>query len=153
MALGEGLGRLIDVEAQISAGASNVRSVHLKDAAGVTFVCTGGFNGGGDTFIVKQSGTSQAGGGGFTAFNPITRYYTKALLTGASQWVDSGDLTANLGTVTIGSGAIAFYVGADDLPAGSMYVEVVPGTSGIVTAILHDIEVDRNPKYLRALNA
>jgi hypothetical protein len=153
MALGEALGRLVDVEQQISAGASHIGCVSLKDAAGVTFVCTGGFNGGGDTFTVKQSGASVAASGVFTAFNPITRYYTKATLNGTSQWVDSGDLAANLGTVTIGSGAIAFYVGADDLPAGSMYVEVVPGTSGIVTAILHDLEVQRNPKYLRAPNS
>lgn len=149
MALGEGLGRLFDVEPQISRLAATVKPVSLKDAAGATFVCWVA-GGGGDTFIVKQSG---AAAGTYTAFNPITRYYTKATLDGASQWVDSGDLASNLGTITIGSGSVAFYVGADDLPAGSMYVEVVPGTSGIVTAILHDLEVQRNPKYLRAPNS
>lgn len=149
MALGEGLGRLFDVEPQISRLAATVKPVSLKDAAGVTFVCWGPGSIG-DTFIVKQSGTAS---GTFTAFNPITRYYTKTTLDGTTQWVDSGDLTSNLGTVTIGSGSIAFYVGADDLPAGSAYVSVTPGTSGIVTAILHDLEVQRNPKYLRAPNA
>lgn len=121
----------------------------LKDAAGVTFICWGVAQAG-DTFIVKQSGTHN---GVFTAFNPITRYYTKATQDGTSVWVDSGDLASNLGTITIGSGSVAFYVGADDLPAGSCYVEVVPGTSGIVTAILQDLAVQRNPKYLRAPNA
>lgn len=148
MALGEGLGRLFDVEPQISRN-TTPNGVSLKDAAGVTFVCFVP-NSGGDTFIVKQSG---AHAGTYTAFNPITRYYTKATLDGTSQWVDSGDLASNLGTVTIGSGSVAFYVGADDLPAGSAYVEVVPGTSGIVVAIMHDLEVARNPKYLRAPNA
>lgn len=145
MALGEGLGRLFDVEVQISNN-TTPHGVSLKDAAGVTFVCWGKGSIG-DTFIVKNSGTV---GGSYTAFNPITRYYTKATLDGASVWTDSGDLASNLGTITIGSGAVAFYVGADDVPAGSNYVEVVPGTSGIVTAILHDLEVQRNPKYLRA---
>ena len=153
MALGEGLGRLIDVEAQVSAGSTHVHCVNLKDAAGVTFVCTGGFNGGGDTFIVKQSTASVAAAGSFTAFAPISRYYTKSALDGTAQWVDSGDLASNIGTITIGSGSVAFYVGADDLAAGDMYVEVVPGTSGIVVAILHDLEVQRNPKYLRAPNS
>jgi hypothetical protein len=123
--------------------------VSLKDAAGVTFVCFVP-GGGGDTFIVKQSGTHN---GTYTAFNPITRYYNKSALDGTAQWTDSGDLSSNLGTLTIGSGSVAFYVGADDLPAGSCYVEVLPGTSGIVVAILQDLEVARNPKYLRAPNA
>ena len=149
MALGEGLGRLFDVEPAISQKVGTVKPVSLKDAAGVTFICWVPSQGG-DTFIVKQSGTA---GGTYTAFNPITRYYTKLLQDGTTTWTDSGDLASNLGTITIPSGTVAFYVGADDLPAGSCYVEVAPGTSGIVTAILHDLEVQRNPKYLRAPNA
>lgn len=148
MALGEGLGRLFDCEPAISQKTSP-NGVSLKDAAGVTFVCfVPGSNG--DTFIVKQSGTHA---GTYTAFNPVTRYYTKATLDGTSVWADTGDETTNVGTFTIGSGSVAFYVGADDLAAGSAYVEVVPGTSGIVVAILHDLEVQRNPKSLRAPNA
>ena len=149
MALGEGLGRLFDVEPAVSQHSGTVDAVSLKDAAGVTFVCWV-VGSGGDTFIVKQSGTHN---GTFTAFAPISRYYTKATQDGTSQWVDSGDLASNIGTVTIGSGSVAFYVGADDLPAGSCYVEVVPGTSGVVTAVLQDLVVQRNPKYLRAPNS
>lgn len=139
MALGEGLGRLFDV-VPIAASAA----INLENAAGVTFVCTGA-----DTFVTKMSGSH---GGAFNAFNPVSRYYTKTGTTGATVWVDSGDLASDLGSLVIGSGTIAFYVGADDLPAGSTYVEVVPGTSGLVTAILHDLEVQRNPKYLIAPN-
>ena len=149
MALGEGLGRLFDVEPQISDGSGTVKPVNLKDAAGVTFVCFVPASGG-DTFIVKYSAVK---GSGFAAFNPITRYYTKATLDGTSQWSDSGDLASDLGTVTIGSGSIAFYVDAADLPSEDAYVEVVPGTSGIVVAIVHDLLVQRDPKYLRALNS
>ena len=152
MALGEGLGRLFDVEPAISRNSGNVKCVSLKDWGGVTFVCWVPA-GGQDTFIVKSSNLSVAGSGSFTAFNPITRDYAKALQDGTSQWTDSGDLTANIGTFTVLSGSFSFYVGADDLPAGNSYVQVVPGTSGIVTAIMHDPLVQRNPKYLRAPNA
>lgn len=150
MALGEQLGRLFDVEPQISVGSGTVKPINLKDAGGVTFVCTGGYGSGGDTFIVKYSAVK---GSGFTAFNPITRYYNKAKLDGTVQWTDSGDLASNVGTIVLASGAVAFYIGADDLPSNDGYVEVVPGTSGIVTAILGDLIVQRNPKYLRALNS
>lgn len=149
MALGEGLGRLFDVEPQISQYAGTVKPVNLKDADGVTFVCWV-VGSGADTFTVKASAVK---GSGFTAFNPISRYYTKATLDGASVWTDSGDLASNIGTFVLASGSVAFYIGADDLPAGDMYVEVVPGTSGIVTAILQDLAVQRNPKYLRAPNS
>ncbi len=153
MALGEGLARLFDLEHQASQGAANVRPVALGiNAAGATFLCSVP-GGGGDTFIVKACGTRT---GTYAAFAPISRYYTKATLDGTSAWADSGDLSSNLGTITIGSGQVAFYVGADDIPAltgGYGYVEVVPGTSGIVTAVVHDLAVQRNPKYLRALNS
>jgi hypothetical protein len=155
MALGEGLGRLFDLEAQISDGAGTVHPIGLPSNGGVTFLCSVP-GGGGDTFVVKQCG--QRTGGTFTPFNPITRYYTKATLDGTSQWVDSGDLASNLGTITIGSGSVAFYVGAGDMTAVATsttgpYVEVVPGTSGIVVAVLHDLDVQRSPKYLRAPNS
>jgi hypothetical protein len=152
MALGEGLGRLFDIEPAISQKAGTVKCINLKDAAGVTFVCWVPANAG-DTFIVKSSAASVAGSGSFTAFNPISRYYTKTVQDGTVNWVDSGDLASNIGTIVLPSGSVAFYVGADDLPAGNSYIEVVPGTSGIVTAIMHDLEVQRNPKFLRIPNA
>jgi hypothetical protein len=152
MALGEGLGRLFDVESNISRNSGNVKCVSLKDYGGVTFVCWVPA-GGQDTFIVKAATAAVANSGSFTAFNPVSRYYNKALDDGTTVWTDSGDLTANLGTFVVLSGQLAFYVGADDLPAGDSYVQVVPGTSGIVTAIMHDPIVQRNPKYLRAPNS
>lgn len=147
MALGEGLGRVFDVEPQISNTANTVKAINLKDYGGVTFFCWVPVQGE-DIFIVKCSG----GTSNFTAFNPITRYYNKIKQDGTVVWTDSGDLSANIGTIVLLSGTVSFYVGADDLPAGSMYVQVVPGTSGVVTAVMHDPVVQRNPKYLRAPN-
>lgn len=152
MALGEGLGRLFDQSVVSGYVAGTVKPVNLKDYGGVTFLCyvPAASPGGEDTFIVKCSGSS---GSGFNAFNPVTRYYNRATLDGTTQWTDSGDLTSNLGTFLLLSGLLEFYVGADDLPAGSLYVEVVPGTSGVVIATMHDPVVQRNPKYLRAPNS
>ena len=152
MALGEGLGRLFDVETNISRNTGNTKCVSLKDYGGrhVRLLGSGGRPGHVHREVSRGFGR---GSGSFTAFNPISRYYKKALDDGTTQWTDSGDLTANLGTITLLSGQVAFYVGADDLPAGNSYVQVVPGTSGIVTAIMHDPVVQRNPKYLRAPNA
>jgi len=143
------LGRLIDIEPQISDGAGTVDPVNLKDAAGVQFTCFVPGSGG-DTFIVKYCATRT---GSYVAFNPITRYYTKTKLDGTVQWTDSGDLSADLGTITIVSGCVTFYVDAADLPSEDAYIEVVPGTSGIVIAVLGDLLVQRQPKYLRALNS
>ncbi len=108
MALGEALGRIIDIVPVAAGAALNLSGSY---AAGITFVATGN-----DTFVVKQSG---AHGGPFTAFSPITRYYTRSATNGSAVWVDSGDLGTDIGTVTIGSGAVAFYEVLDELPAGS----------------------------------
>jgi hypothetical protein len=152
MALGEGLGRLFDFSPAAGYVAGTVKPVNLKDYGGVTFFCwvPAASPGNEDTFTVKCSGSS---GSGFNPFNPITRYYNRATLDGTTQWTDSGDLSANVGTILLLSGVVSFYVGADDLPAGSMYIEVVPGTSGVVAAVMHDPVVQRNPKYLRAPNS
>ncbi len=138
MALGEGLGRLFNV-VPIAAGTL----ISLKDAAGVTFVCTGN-----DTFTVKSAATYN---GSATNLTAITRYYSNTSTASAAAWTDSGDVAA-VASVTIASGAVAFYIGADDLPAGAEYVEVTVGASGLVAAIVHDLLVQRTPKNLRILS-
>lgn len=134
----EGLGRLFNV-VPVAAG----KSISLKDAGGVTFIATGA-----DTFTVKSQPTS---GGSATNLAAISRYYTCTSTGGGAAWVDSGDVAATA-SVTIASGAVAFYIDADDLPAGAEYVEVTVGASGLVTAITHDLLPQRNPKYLAAPN-
>ena len=147
--LGEGLGRLFDVESNISRNnTGNTKCVSLKGLRRRHVRLLG-------SCWRKQPGHLHREGVGvvrgrvgvsYVAFNPISRYYNKALDDGTTQWTDSGDLTANLGTITVLSGQVSFYVGADDLPSmGDSYVQVAPGTSGIVTAIMHDPVVQRNP--------
>jgi hypothetical protein len=134
----EGLGRLFNV-VPIAAGTL----ISVKDAAGVTFVCTGN-----DTFTLKSAATYN---GSATALTAITRYYKCTSTAGAAAWTDSGDVTA-VSAVTISSGAVAFYVDSSDLPAAAEYLEVTVAASGLVAAITHDLLPQRNPKSLRQLS-
>lgn len=134
----EALGRLFNV-VPIAAGTL----ISLKDAAGVTFVCTGD-----DTFTVK-SATSYNGSP--TALTAITRTYKCTSTAGAAAWTDSGDISA-VSAVTIASGALVFYIDQSDLPAGAEYVEVTVAASGLVAAVLHDLKVQRSPGNLRVLS-
>lgn len=135
----EGLGRLFNV-VPIAAG----KSISLKHAAGVTFVCTGG-----DTFTVKSQPSA---GGTATALAAITRKYTSSATDGTVAWTDSGDITA-VSAVTIASGMVSFYIDAADLPASASYVEVTVAATGLVMAIVHDLAIQISPNLLPLLNA
>ena len=133
----EGLGRVFNA-IPIAAGVG----FSLKDAQGVTLICTGA-----DTFTVTASATQ--GGTYATPGNIITRKQTNTSTAGAAKWVEATQTASN--AVTIASGAVAFYVDANDLPAGDCYVKVGVGASGLVTAIVHDLAVGRDAANLAAL--
>lgn len=134
----EGLGRLFDV-VTVAAG----QSISLKQAAGVTFICSA--SAASTSFTVNSQPSA---GGSATACTCVTRVYTRTAHTGTVAWTDSGD-TAAASNVPCASGSeVAFYVDGADLPAGSPYVEVTVTGTGTVLAILHDLEQQVNPKYL-----
>lgn len=135
----EQLGRDFNI-APIAAGVL----ISLKDAAGITFVCTGD-----DTFTVKSAATYN---GSATALAAIQRYYECTSTSGGAAWTDSGDLGSPVSAVTIASGTVAFYVDAADLPSGAEYVEVTVGASGLVTAIPGNLLAQRTPGNLRVLS-
>lgn len=134
----EALGRLFTV-APIAAGTL----ISLKDAAGITFVCTGN-----DTFSLVSASTYN---GSTTALSAIARYYKSTSTAGAVAYTDSGDITP-VSSVTIASGTVVFFVDAADLPTGAQYVEVSVAASGLVMAIPHDLTTQRQPKNLRVLS-
>lgn len=134
----EALGRLFNV-APIAAGTL----ISVKDAAGITFVCTGN-----DTFSLTSASTYN---GSTTALSAISRYYKSTSTAGAAAWTDSGDVTP-VSSVTISSGTLVFFVDASDLPAGAEYVEVSVAASGLVMAVPHDLLTQRTPKNLRLLS-
>lgn len=134
----EGLGRVVNA-IPIAAG----KSVSLKDAQGVTFIVTGA-----DTFTLKSQPTA---GGTATNLAIITRYYTNTATDGTAKWVLATQAAG--AAITLASGAASFYVDGNDLPAAAKYVEVTVAASGLVFAIVHDLDVQRDPASLAALNA
>jgi hypothetical protein len=135
----EGLGRLFNV-APIAAGAA----VSLKDATAVTFVCTGN-----DTFTVTVASTF--GGSYATPGNILTQKYTNTATNGTAAWVKASQSASN--AVTISSGTVAFTVFANSLPDTKTYVKCSVGSGGLVTAVLHDLAVQRTPANLAILGA
>ncbi len=135
----EGLGRVFNA-VPIAAG----QGISLKDAQGVTFICTGA-----DTFTVTAAATFA---GSYTSPGTIiTRKQTNTATNGTAKWVEATQAAGN--AVTIASGAVAFYIDANDLPAGQAYVKAAAAASGLVTAVVHDLAVQRDPANLAALGA
>lgn len=130
----EGLARVFN-PVPIAAGAA----LSLRDAGGVTFLCTGN-----DTFTITVSDTF--GGSYATPGNIITKKITNTSTNGTAAWVSASQSASN--AVTISSGAVAFYVSGDSLPDGKSYVKVSVGASGLVTALLHDLTVQRKADNL-----
>lgn len=146
----EGLGRLFNV-IPIAAG----KPINITQASAVTFVCTGN-----DTFTLTVGTThgsvattppTTAIGGGL-----IRNYYTSTATDGSAAWVKTALASPSyVNAVTIASGTVAFSVYPIDL-AGSTaytYLECGVGSGGLVTAIVHDLNVQRTPANLLTLNA
>jgi hypothetical protein len=140
----EGLGRLFNV-VPIAAGTL----ISLKDAAGITFVCSATTDP--ETFTLNSAATYN---GSTSTLTSITRYYTNTSQSGGAQWTDSGDISAVDNVVVAAGDTVAFYVDASDLPAGAEYVEVaVTGSgTGVALAITGDLLTQRTPANLRALS-
>jgi hypothetical protein len=135
----EGLGRTFNC-VPIAAGAA----LSLRDAGGVTFVCTGN-----DTFTLTCS--DSFGGSYASPGNIITKKITNTATNGTAAWATATQTASN--AVTISSGAVAFYVSGDSLPDGKAYVKVSVGASGLVTAVFHDLTVQRKPDNLAIVGA
>lgn len=130
----EGLGRVFNC-IPIAAGAA----FSLRDAGGVTFVCTGN-----DTFTVTVS--DSFAGSYATPGNIIDKKITNTSTNGTAAWVTATQSASN--AVTISSGSVAFYVDPAALPDGKDYIKVSVGASGLVRAILHDLTTQRKADNL-----
>ena len=129
----ETLGRTVDIVPT----ASGVL-ISLRYAIGVTFVCTGA-----DTYTLKSATTYN---GSPSDLADITDYYTNASAAGADQWADHSQAAAD--SITLESGIACFYVDAADLPSGALWVSCTAADDGLVTAILGDLQVMRDPASL-----
>jgi hypothetical protein len=135
----EALGRLINV-APIAAGVA----ISMKDATGITFVCTGN-----DTFTLTCASTF--GGSYATPGNIITNKYTNTATDGTGAWVAATQSASN--AVVSTSGTVVFYLSANSLPDGKTYVKCSVGGSGLVMAVTHDLSGQRKPANLPKLSA
>jgi hypothetical protein len=144
----EGLGRVLNT-IPIAAGAG----FKFRGASAVTFVCTGN-----DTFTLTVAPSfagsyvappTTALGGGM-----IHNYYTCTATNGTAAWVDTVLAYGSyVNAVTIASGAVAFTVFTSQFTDPNCYIKCSVGASGLVTAITHDLTVQRDPANLEILGA
>jgi hypothetical protein len=134
-----GLGRVLNV-IPIAAG----QAFKFRGASAVTFVCTGN-----DTFTLTAS--SSFGGSYSSPGNVITRKQTCTATNGTAAWAEATQAASN--AVTIASGTVVFGVLTSQIADPNDYLKVSVGGSGLVTAILHDLTVQRKPANLEILGA
>jgi hypothetical protein len=134
-----GLGRVLNV-IPIAAG----QAFKFRGASAVTFVCTGN-----DTFTLTAS--SSFGGSYSSPGNVITRKQTCTATNGTAAWVEATQAASN--AVTIASGTVVFGVLTSQIADPNDYIKVSVGGSGLVTAILHDLTVQRKPANLEVLGS
>lgn len=137
----EGLGRVFDV-VPIASGAY----LSMKNASGVTFVCTGA-----DTFTVKEA-TSAGGAGAQNLGNVITHYYQNTSTAGAAGWTKQTQAASNA-VVQASNYTTVIEVFCSELDDGFDYISCHASASGLVTAIPHDLTVQRSPANLATLSA
>lgn len=135
----EALGRAFNV-APIASGVG----IALQDVDGITYVCTGN-----DTFTLTVASTFA--GSYATPGSIIAKVFTNTATNGTGVWVEATQTAAN--TVVIASGAVAFYVSSDSLPDLKKYIKCTATAAGLVTAITHDLAVQRKPGNLPKMSA
>ncbi len=153
MAGQEGLGRVFNV-VPIASGVG----ISLDECSAISFVLTGATGVATLTIAQTFAGTYRAGSFFTPAWAPITRVYgstatdgtaawTKATITAAATFTNG--TTAGL-TTSINS---VFTVYGSQLPDGYGYIKCTATGSGLCTAILHDLTVQRAPANLAKVGA
>lgn len=135
----EGLGRVLDV-IPIAAG----QAFKFRGCSAVTFVCTGA-----DTFTLTAS--SSFGGSYATPGNVLTHYYQRADTNGTHAWTRQTQAASNAVVQSNAGYTTVFEVLTSQLSDPNDYIKVSAGSSGLVTAILHDLTVQRRPSNLEVL--
>lgn len=137
----EGLGRVLDV-VPIASGVY----ISMKNCSGITFVCTGA-----DTFTVREakdsSGTSVQNIG-----NVITHYYQNTSTAGAAGWTKQPQ-AAGAAVTQAGAYTTVIEIFGSQMDDGFDYIYCHAAASGLVTAIPHDLTVQRSPANLATLSA
>jgi hypothetical protein len=118
--------------------------VPLKDAGGVTFVC---HLAAGDTYTLTEA--QSAGGAGSQVLATIDRFHVSATVGAA--WVKVTQAAASTMVTTASQDVAVLEVDGVELSDGYTHVKLTSTSTGLVTAILRDLKVQRAPANLPAL--
>lgn len=135
----EALGRLFNV---VHDGVDV--EVNLRDAEDVTFLCVTGDTAA-ETFTLQES--QDSAGTGAQNLAVIDRFYASTGKVGATAWTLTEQTAA--ATVSVDPGDIAaVHVSAKSLSDGFEFVDMGASGTGTVVAIVHDLNVQRDPAEL-----
>lgn len=140
----EALGRLINV-----IPLADNTYINLKDGQGVTFICYLAAAAG-DTYTLTEA--TSAAGAGAQVLATITRYHTSTG-DGTDAWTKRTQ-TAGSTVVTAAAATqngMVVEVDGTELSDGFKYLKLASTGAGTVTAVLHDLTVQRAPANLPAL--
>lgn len=142
----EGLGRLFNY-----IHLADNTYINVRDTGGVTFFCylTGAA---GDTWTLTEA--TSAAGGSAAVLTTITRWYT-CTGDGTDAWVAHTQAAAStvVTAATAAENGMCFHVNPAELSAGFDYIKVASTGAGLVTAVAHDLVVQRTPANLAILGA
>lgn len=118
--------------------------VNLKNYGAVTFV---NHLAAGDTYTLTEA-TAQAGTGA-QVLTTITHFHKQATVGAA--WEAVTQAAASTMVCTASFDVCVLTVHGSELSAGYNWIKLASTSTGLVTAILHDLAVARNPVNLTAL--
>lgn len=123
--------------------------ISLKDADSASFLCYLG-SAAGDTYTLNQA--QDASGTGAKALTALTEYFT-CTGDGSDTWTRTTQAAAStvVTSATAAQQSMCCEVEAAALDAGFTYVKLTSTGAGLVTAMTHDLEVQRRPNNLPAL--
>lgn len=143
----EALGRLFNVIPSVGgASAANGKALSLRDCQAATFILNGA-----DTYTFTCSATFA---GSYTSIgNIIVKRYACTATDGTAAWTQPANQAAS-NAVVVASGVQVVHIAGASLPDTMKYIKcTVTGTTGLVTAILHDLYVQRTPPNLAIVGA
>jgi hypothetical protein len=135
----EGLGRVFDVNAL----ADDVY-VPMKNCGAVSFIC---YLAAGDTYTLTEA--TDASGTGAQVLTTITRFHKQA--TPGAAWAEVTQAAASTMVVSSAFDVCVLTISGAELSDGYKFLKLASTSTGTVTAVLHDLAVQRKPGNLAAL--
>jgi hypothetical protein len=133
----EALGRLFNI-----VPTADAVEVACRDCSAVTFVGIGT-----DTYTVEQA--TDAAGAGAASLAVITRYFRSTSAAGAAVWTLVTQAAAATFAAT-SSGIAVAHIDVKSMGDGFDYLRCSSAGAGLVIAITHDLNVQRDPRNLPA---